>query len=100
MRRLILMAAILVIVVLGVGFYPGYVEKPVKDGRGPMAIHIDARYAAPETHNPLDWWQTHHMDVLNRGDLTETDCLHCHEPATSCNNCHNYVGVKEIIAGP
>ena len=25
------------------------------------------------------------------------DCLYCHEPETSCNNCHAYVGVKEIV---
>jgi len=36
------------------------------------------------------------MDVVNRGDMTESDCLYCHEPAKSCNNCHGYVGVNPI----
>jgi hypothetical protein len=96
MRRTVLVLAIVVILALIVGFYPSYVDKPVKDGSGPMAVRIDPQFPAPETHNPLEWWQTHHMDVVNRGDLAETDCLHCHEPETSCNNCHNYVGVAEI----
>jgi hypothetical protein len=98
MRKLLLTAAIIIILILVAVFYPSYVAKPVKDDIGPMAIRIDPQYAAPETHSPLDWWQTHHMDVVNRGDLTETDCLHCHEPDLSCNNCHNYVGVSEIAA--
>lgn len=98
MRKVVLVVAIVVIVVLVAGLYPDYVDKPVKDGVGPMAVLIDPRFPAPETHNPLDWWQTHHMDVVNRGDLSEKDCQHCHEPATSCNNCHTYVGVKEIVA--
>ncbi len=98
MRKVILLAAILILAGLVAGFYPSYVDKPVKDGTGPMAVWMDPRFPAPETHNPLDWWQTHHMDVVNRGDLTEADCLHCHEPETSCNNCHDYVGVNQIVA--
>ena len=96
MRKAVLIVAVLIILALIVGFYPDYVEKPVKDGTGPMAIWLDASLPAPETHNPLDWWQTHHMDVVNRGDLTRQDCLYCHEPESSCNNCHSYVGVEEI----
>ena len=63
-----------------VGFYPAWVEKPVKDGSGPLAVCIAAQYPAPEYHSPLDWWQTHHTDMVNRGDLTQSDCLYCHEP--------------------
>lgn len=98
MRKIVLAVVIVIIVVLVAGFYPNYVDKPVKDGPGPMSVRIDPRFPAPETHSPLEWWQTHHMDVVNRGDLTEADCQHCHEPETSCNNCHSYVGVKEIAA--
>jgi hypothetical protein len=96
MRKVALVLAVLIILALVIGFYPTYVEKPVKDGYGPMAIRMDPELPAPETHNPLDWWQTHHMDVVNRGDLTKADCLYCHEPETSYNNCHNYVGIGEI----
>lgn len=97
MRKLFLLLAIAVIVGLIAGFYPGWVEKPVKDGEGPLAVRIGAQYPAPEYHSPLDWWQTHHMDMVNRGDLAEADCLYCHEPAKSCNNCHGYVGVDPIV---
>jgi hypothetical protein len=48
-------------------------------------------------HSPLDWWQTHHMDIVNRGEFLQADCLYCHDPATSCNNCHGYVGVAAIV---
>jgi len=96
MRKAVLLLAVLMVLVLVVGFYPTYVEKPVKDGTGPMAIRLDPDVPAPETHNPLDWWRTHHMDVVNQGDLIRQDCLYCHDPTSSCNNCHNYVGVDQI----
>lgn len=96
MRKAVLIIGILVILALVVGFYPNYVDKPVKDGLGPMSIRLDPDLPAPATHNPLDWWQTHHMDVVNQGDLTQQDCLYCHQPETSCNNCHRYVGVDPI----
>jgi hypothetical protein len=99
MRKIALILAILIVVGLVVGFYPTYVEEPVKDGTGPMAILMDPVLLAPETHTPLDWWQTHHMDVVNQGDLSESDCLYCHNPQNSCNNCHNYVGAKLIVGG-
>jgi hypothetical protein len=99
MRKIVLVLAILIVVGLVVGFYPTYVEEPVKDGNGPMAILMDPVLLAPETHTPLDWWQTHHMDVVNQGDLSESDCLYCHNPQNSCNNCHSYVGAKLIVGG-
>ena len=97
MRKVALSLVVVGILLLTVAFYPQSVERPVKDGEGPLAVRIDARYAAPEYHSPLDWWQTHHMDRVNNGDLEQTDCLYCHDPATSCNNCHGYVGANEII---
>jgi hypothetical protein len=96
MRKVALVVAALTILALIVAFYPSYVEKPEKDGRGVMAIRMAPELPAPETHSPLEWWKANHMDVVNRGDLTKADCLYCHKPATSCNNCHNYVGVAEI----
>ena len=97
MRKAALLIAVLTILILTIVYYPTYVEKPVLDGDGSLAVHIDPRFPAPETHNPLDWWQTHHMDVVNRGDLEKADCLYCHEPEKSCNNCHGYVGVDPIL---
>ena len=71
-------------------------EKPVKDGHGELAVTIDPEFTAPATHSPLDWWQTHHFQVVNSGDIKEKDCLYCHQPDRSCNNCHGYVGVRKI----
>jgi hypothetical protein len=28
--------------------------------------------------------------------LRQADCLYCHDPKTSCDNCHDYVGAKHI----
>ncbi len=97
MRKAVLLIVLLLVVVFTWAYYPSVVEKPVKDGNGPLAVKLDPRFAAPETHNPLYWWQAHHPDIVNRGDLAEADCLYCHEPETSCNNCHQYVGVKDIL---
>lgn len=71
-------------------------ERPAKDGLGELAVTIDREFAAPVTHSPLDWWQTHHFLVINSGDIKEKDCLYCHQPARSCNNCHSYVGVRPV----
>ena len=75
---------------------PRWVPEPTKDGTGPLAVKIDTRLVAPAYHSPIEWWRTHHMDMINNGDFTEADCLSCHDPATSCNNCHSYVGVPAI----
>jgi hypothetical protein len=96
MRKVILVGAVLILLGLVIAFYPSYVEPPVKNGAGPLAIRLDPGLTAPQTPTPLDWWQTHHMDVLNQGDLSQADCLYCHDPQTSCDNCHSYVGVMPI----
>lgn len=72
-------------------------EKPALNGLGPLAVTVDRQFAAPATHSPLDWWQTHHFQVVNSGDIKEKDCLYCHKAETSCNNCHGYVGVRRIV---
>ena len=96
MRKLILVVVLLSGLALIVGFYPTYVEEPALNGTGPLAIRLNPSLSAPEYHSPLDWWQTHHMDVVSQGNFRQADCLYCHEPQTSCNNCHQYVGVKAI----
>jgi hypothetical protein len=97
MRKVVLSLVSLGILILAFVFYPHFVEKPVKDGPGPLAVYLDPSLSAPEYHSPLEWWQNNHKEVVNRGDLLQTDCLQCHDPATSCNNCHGYVGAKEIV---
>jgi hypothetical protein len=98
MRKTVLILVVILLLALIVACYPRYVEKPVKDGSGPLAYQIDPALAAPEYHSPLDWWRTHHMDTLNRGDQAQSDCLYCHQPQTSCNQCHAYAGAAEIVA--
>lgn len=97
MRKIILLLVVVLLVGLSLAYYPSRVEKPVKDGRGPLAVYIAAQYTAPEYHSPLEYWKTHHMDVMNRGDLAQSDCLYCHVAERSCNNCHRYVGANEIL---
>ncbi len=96
MRKFILILAVILILVLVIACYPRYVEKPVTNGIGPLAVKVDPSLVAPEYHSPLDWWSTHHMDTLNRGDQLQQDCLYCHQPETSCNNCHAYAGAAAI----
>lgn len=99
------------------------VEKPIKNGTGPLAITIEVD-EAPESHTAdietpyakipilgemfksrlkgLDYWKVNHPNLVtgthNPALLTDTDetCLDCHDRNTSCNNCHSYVGVKMI----
>ena len=96
MRKVTLTLVTLGILIVVIFSYPHYVEKPVEGGMGPLSIYIDPSLPAPEYHSPLDWWQTHHADVLERGDLSQSDCIQCHDPATSCDHCHQYVGASEI----
>lgn len=100
MRKIALSLVSIGILVLIVVFYPQYVEKPLKDGEGPLAVYLDPSFPAPEYHSPLDWWQANHKDIVNRGDLEKADCVQCHDPATSCNNCHAYAGVDPIVLTP
>ncbi len=94
MKRIVLLMLFCTIAtLLVVGCVP---EKPVKDGKGELAVVIDREFGTPATHSPLDWWQTRHPDVINSGDIIEKDCLYCHAVEKSCNNCHGYVGVRKI----
>jgi hypothetical protein len=99
-RKLLLTLVVVAVVVLVATYYPRPVPPPARDGAGPLAILLPAGVPAPEYHSPLDGWQTHHMDAANRGDFAQADCLYCHDPVTSCNNCHGYVGVDAITSEP
>lgn len=87
---LILLAAVVVSILSGCA--PP--EKPTRDGPGPLSIHFEPGVAAPEYHTPLDWWQKTHFRSINSGEIPEGDCTYCHSTQRSCDNCHNYVGVK------
>ena len=92
-RFFILVLLCITVVLLLAGCVP---EKPVKDGKGELAVTISREFTAPVTHSPLDWWQTRHFQIIDSGDMQEKDCLYCHQVESSCNNCHGYVGVRKI----
>ena len=97
MGKISLILVVLILLTLAAIYYPAYVEKPLKDGPGPLSVYVAPRFTAPEYHSSLDFWQTHHMDIVNREEILQADCLYCHETERSCNNCHGYVGAAEII---
>ncbi len=97
MRNILIFVLLLILAFAILAFaQPRWVQPPAKDGQGPLAVRLDPRLVAPEYHSPIEWWRTHHMDMLNSGDFVQADCLHCHDVNKSCNNCHNYVGVQPI----
>jgi len=73
------------------------VQKPELKGEGPLAVVVPRGTAVPEYHAPLERWRTLHREVLNRGDFTQKECILCHNPKTGCNQCHLYIGAKEIF---
>ena len=72
------------------------VEKPEMKGKGPLALKLPAGVLSPEYHQPVEYWKQHHMDILKRGDYSKQECMLCHDVNTSCNNCHDYVGVTRV----
>jgi hypothetical protein len=72
------------------------VQKPELKGEGPLAITVARGTAVPESHAPPERWRTLHMEALNGGDFSQRECVLCHNPRTGCNQCHRYVGAKEI----
>ncbi len=74
------------------------VEKPVKDGPGPLAVTIERTRDAPDYHTPLDWWTANHPHGISDGVFSQRECMLCHAPEDSCNKCHEYVGVKLVHA--
>jgi hypothetical protein len=72
------------------------VQKPELKGEGPLAVIVARGTAVPEYHAPLERWRTLHMEALNRGDFGQRECVLCHNPKTGCNQCHSYMGAKEI----
>ncbi len=93
---LVLIALIIITFALLAVAQPARVVKPAKDGQGPLAVKIDSRLVAPDYHSPLTSWRTNHMESVNNGDFSQAQCLNCHNATSSCNNCHQYVGVSPI----
>lgn len=92
--------AVLLVAALAV-FFVGCdlgVQKPVKDGTGPLAITISRTREAPDYHNPLEWWTANHPQGISDGTFSKRECMLCHVPEDSCNKCHDYVGVKQVSA--
>lgn len=95
MRVLNFLIAMIFILTLGI-FSCQQVQKPELKGEGPLAITVDRGASVPEFHAPLERWRTLHVEALNRGDFSQRECVLCHNPKTGCNQCHRYVGAKEI----
>jgi len=72
------------------------VQKPEVRGEGPLAVKMARGITSPEFHAPLERWRTTHKKALSIGDFTERECILCHDPKKSCNNCHHYIGAREI----
>ena len=49
----------------------------------------------PEYHQPPQWWQDHHMQLLGRPSsaLSLAQCRVCHQPSQACRPCHAYLGL-------
>lgn len=72
------------------------VQKPELKGEGPLALTLSEGVLSPEYHQPVEFWKTHHMDLIGHGDYEKQECMLCHDVHTSCNNCHEYVGVAMV----
>ena len=72
------------------------VQKPELKGEGPLALKLPDGVLSPEYHQPVDYWKQHHLDLILRGDYNRQECMLCHDANTSCNNCHDYVGVPRV----
>jgi len=96
LRGLAILGAVVMVLLLS-GCDLG-VEKPVKDGTGPLAITIERTREAPDYHNPLDWWMANHLHGISDGVFSRRECMLCHVPEDSCNRCHQYVGARQVHA--
>jgi hypothetical protein len=72
------------------------VQKPEVKGEGPLAVKMARGITSPEFHAPLERWRTTHKKALSIGDFSERECILCHDPKKSCNNCHKYIGARAI----
>ena len=72
------------------------VQKPEVKGEGPLAVKMARGITAPEFHAPIEQWRTTHKKAINNRDFMERECILCHQPKTSCNNCHIYIAAREI----
>ncbi len=95
-KPILLLLFISLLAVFAVGCSNERVAKPELKGTGPLALRLPPGILSPEYHQPVDYWKDHHMDILKRGDYNKHECMLCHDVNTSCNNCHDYVGVAKV----
>jgi len=94
MRFKISIALLLMTIMISCSEIP---PKPEINGEGPLNIELNSDViSTPEFHNPLEQWKEWHMFYVDNGLYKERSCMYCHNPAKSCNNCHQYVGVIEV----
>jgi len=92
----VLAAAVALLALFGLATGCERVDKPELKGEGKLALSVQAGVLSPEYHQPVEYWKQHHMDLINKGDYTIEECTLCHNVHTSCNNCHDYVGVNRV----
>ncbi len=97
MRKIAVLAFLLVLV-CGAIAMTGYgrVPKPEVRGAGPLAIQVAAGMKPPAYHDEpsREFWIGSHGARVDATGVQQ--CLGCHQPETSCNHCHSYVGVSPI----
>jgi len=72
------------------------VQKPEVKGEGPLSVKMARGLISPEFHAPIERWRTTHKKAIAMEDFMERECILCHDPKKSCNNCHRYIGAREI----
>ncbi len=98
-------------VLLGIALFVAGVTYPVwrgllnpprpatADGE-PVETYVDPSLKPPKFHEPLARWRAYHPFVIHRGERTRYQCVLCHDPERHCDQCHSYVGVRDLIDRP
>lgn len=60
----------------------------------PPQIEVAKEFSKPVSHTPE--WNAVHPAVVKGEPLTRYQCVLCHTPKTSCDRCHDYVGIAKV----
>lgn len=68
----------------------------IEMGEGEDKLPTPTYHGDQDTSLRDDWRGVHPDEVTDGGVTKKFECLLCHDPATSCDNCHTYVGAKHV----